>query len=52
MLYNKYKNLCPPLWLAGGSLPEIEMIRSDFKEINPDLTILEQYGKIVWWGCY
>lgn len=51
MLYNKYKNLCPPLWLAGGSLPEIEMIRSDFKEINPDLTILEQYGKIVWWGC-
>lgn len=51
MLYNKYKDLCPPLWLAGGSLPEIEMIRSDFKEINPDLSTLEQYGKVVWWGC-
>jgi len=51
MLYNKYKNLCPPLWLAGGSLPEIEMIRSDFKEINPDLSMLEQYGKVIWWGC-
>lgn len=51
MLYNKYKDLCLPLWLAGGSIPEIEMIRSDFKEINPDLSKLEQYGKVVWWGC-
>ncbi|MDE6695602.1 MAG: glycosyltransferase, partial [Muribaculaceae bacterium] len=51
ILYNKYKDLCPPLWLVGGSLPEIEMIRSDFKEINSDLSTLEQYGKVVWWGC-
>ncbi len=51
LMYNKYGDFCPPLWLAGGSLPEIEMIRSDFKEINPDLSTLEQYGKVVWWGC-
>ncbi len=50
-LYNKYKDLCPPLWLAGGSIPEIEDIRSIFKKINPDLNTLEQQGKIAWWGC-
>ena len=51
MLYNKYKDLCLPLWLAGGSIPEIEDIRSDFKKINSELNALEQQGKIVWWGC-
>lgn len=51
MLYNKYEDLCPPLWLAGGSIPEIEDIRSDFKKINSELNALEQQGKVVWWGC-
>lgn len=49
-LFKRYGNICPSLWLVGGSLPEIEVIRKQVKQVIPDLTKLEQAGKILWWG--
>lgn len=50
LLYQKYKDLCPPIWLVGGSLPEIERLRSIIKKDIPDLVYIEKIGKIIWWG--
>lgn len=50
-LNQKYQSLCPPLWLIGGSLPEIEAMRKDVKAEISELDALEHSGKLVWWGC-
>ena len=42
---------CPALWLIGGSISEIEKMRTMIARRIPDLAALEQMGKIVWWGC-
>lgn len=49
-LYKKYQYQCPPLWLVGGSLPEISQIRSKLRESISDLDHLEESSRIVWWG--
>lgn len=49
-LYKQYRECCPPLWLAGGSLSEIEDIRKKISSIIPDLCKLEKNCKIFWWG--
>lgn len=47
-IYQDYRNDCPPLWIIGGSLDEIEKIR---KQLHVDkLEALEKEQKIVWWG--
>lgn len=49
--YKRNLGTCPPLWLIGGSVLEIENMRSSvFSEIK-ELPELERQGKIVWWGC-
>lgn len=50
-LYQKYQSTCPPLWLIGGSLPEIEAMRKGIKSKILELDALEHCGKLVWWGC-
>lgn len=42
---------CPALWLIGGSISEIEKMRTMIARRIPALAALEQMGKIVWWGC-
>lgn len=49
-LLERYGDICPSLWLVGGSLPEIEAIRKQIKQVIPHLTELERTGKILWWG--
>lgn len=47
-IYQDYQNDCPPLWIIGGSLDEIEKTR---KQLYVDkLENLEKEQKIVWWG--
>lgn len=42
---------CPALWLIGGSIPEIDKMRTMVAQRLPGLAALERLGKIVWWGC-
>lgn len=51
ILYQRNQNICPPLWLIGGGIPEIERIRSEILAVTPELPELERRGKVVWWGC-
>lgn len=50
-LYQKYQDKCPPLWLVGGSIPEIEEMRKTIQIELSELAMLEHNGKLVWWGC-
>ncbi len=50
ILYKENKEICPPLWLVGGSIYEIENIRKELSLIIDDLDDLEKKLKIVWWG--
>lgn len=50
-LYEKYGTACPPLWLIGGSIKEINEIRSKCQSKLHKLREAEQENKIVWWGC-
>ncbi len=50
MLYKKYKHMCPPLWIIGGSLPEIIEMRNELKQSVAELDNLERSYQIVWWG--
>lgn len=50
LLYKKYGECCPPLWLAGGSLSEIEDIRKEISSTITNLSELEKNCKIFWWG--
>lgn len=50
-LYQKYEIFCPPLWLIGGSIEEINSMRTKLKTLLPGLVKAERENKIVWWGC-
>lgn len=50
-LYQKHGALCPPLWLIGGSIAEINKIRTKNKHFTSQLIKAEYEGKIIWWGC-
>ncbi len=47
-IYLDYGINCPPLWIIGGSIEEIEDVRSKL-QIH-DLDVLEKQQKLVWWG--
>lgn len=49
-LYNKYGDLCPAIWLAGGSIAEISKMREEIQKLQPELDVIEKKGKLVWWG--
>lgn len=49
-LYRKYKELCPALWMVGGSIKEITTLRKDIKKQIKELDKIEQQGQIIWWG--
>ncbi|MCR0349977.1 glycosyltransferase [Erysipelotrichaceae bacterium AF15-26LB] len=50
IVLKKHNENCPPLWMIGGSLSEINTIRKELKKSIPDLPMLEKEYKIVWWG--
>ena len=50
-LYQKYETFCPPLWLIGGSLEEINLMREKSKALLPSFINAERENKIIWWGC-
>jgi len=50
ILYKKYKHMCPPLWIIGGSLSEIIEMRKELKQCVAELDNLERSYQIVWWG--
>lgn len=50
-VYQRNKDICPPLWLIGGGIPEIDRMHSQMLSLIPELPDLERIGKIVWWGC-
>lgn len=49
-LYQKYGELCPALWIIGGSACDIENIRSLLGISEDILCETENSGKLVWWG--
>lgn len=49
-LYKKFGAKTPPLWLAGGSPPQIDDMRREIGDRLPDLYAAEEASKIVWWG--
>ena len=51
VVYQRNKGTCPPLWLIGGGIAEINNIRSEMLSLIPELPKLERTGKVVWWGC-
>lgn len=50
-LYQKYDRECPPLWLIGGSINEINSMRLKCQDLLPQLQKAEKETKLVWWGC-
>lgn len=48
--YKHYNQYCPPLWIVGGSITDIDAIRTECLKTVPELSKLEQMYKIVWWG--
>lgn len=50
-LYQKHRELCPALWMVGGSLKEISTLREEVKKQIQELDDLECQGRIIWWGC-
>ena len=50
ILYEKYENLCPPLWLVGGNAYDIEQLRPQLGISIEKLCHLEETNKLVWWG--
>lgn len=50
LLYRKYGELCPALWIIGGNTYDIENIRSLLGISEDILCETENAGKLVWWG--
>lgn len=50
-LFERYGCSCPPLWIAGGSLAEIDDMRMRLMRRFEKLDAYEASGKIIWWGC-
>lgn len=49
-LYQKFGERTPPLWLAGGSAPQIDEMRRQLGVRFPEIYAAEQTTKLVWWG--
>ena len=49
-LYQKFGEQTPPLWLAGGSAPQIDGMRHRLGARFPMVYAAEQAAKLVWWG--
>lgn len=49
-LVKKYHEVCPPLWIIGGSPDDICVFRNSLNLGTLDLEALEESGKLVWWG--
>jgi|GEM_PF-674663 len=49
-LYKLFGEVCPPLWIAGGSIAEINATRELVKADMPEISRLERKGSVVWWG--
>jgi len=49
-LFKQFGKECPPLWIAGGSLSEIHIVREAIRKNIPEINILERNRFIVWWG--
>lgn len=52
LLYKRNNNSTPPLWIAGGSPKEIDLIRNEIIKTCPMLDTYERSGKIHWWGIW
>ncbi len=50
-LNRKYDKKCPPLWIIGGSINEINTMRYKCSKIIPELKEAEKENRIIWWGC-
>lgn len=50
LLHQKYGELCPALWIIGGSTCDIENIRLLLGIPESILCEAEDSGKLVWWG--
>lgn len=50
LLLQRYQEKCPPLWMVGGSIPEIDHMRQMAKEYIMDLDVLEKNNRLIWWG--
>lgn len=50
LLYRKYGELCPALWIIGGNTYDIESIRPLLGISEDILCETENAGKLVWWG--
>lgn len=49
-LYQKFGERTPPLWLAGGSAPQIDGMHRQLGARLPAIYAAEQSAKLVWWG--
>lgn len=50
MLYQTLGKNTPPLWIAGGSISEIQEFRSQIESKLPQLRQWESQMLVVWWG--
>lgn len=50
ILYNKYQEKTPPLWLLGGNVDDISIYREKVLSYVPSLVKYESEHKIYWWG--
>ena len=49
-VFNKYRQLTPPLWLIGGTALDIQNYRNEIKKYVPMLEVYENSHKLYWWG--
>lgn len=50
ILFKKYHEKTPPLWIIGGDCVDIATYRTTITELVPDLPLYEETQKICWWG--
>lgn len=50
LLYSKYADLTPPLWLVGGDIEAIEKLRAALPIDHSALERHEKAMRICWWG--
>lgn len=50
ILWEKYHELTPPLWIVGGTPEQIKKKHCKYANIFPKLSDWELSEKIVWWG--
>lgn len=50
LMFEKYGESCPPLWIIGGNATDIEIIRPQLGIALDKLEFLEKRRILVWWG--